>query len=114
MMISKKQTVYSILTSGLQLSFSVIVSGFNANMARMLRYLFLLPGDDTTEAKVSLKYSQNRMFLVAEALIPHYDVEAGVKITVTDSDSNANRMSRTSIDVTYRDIPVMNLLGQTW
>lgn len=50
---------------------------------------------------------------MAEAFIPHYDVEAGVKITVTDSDSNVNRMFGTSIDVTNRNIPVMNLLGQT-
>ena len=46
-------------------------------------------------------------------LIPQYNVEAGVMITVTDSHSNKDRMSGTSVDVTNRNIPVMNLLGQT-
>lgn len=79
----------------------------------MLRRFFLLPGDDSAEAKVSLKYSQSRKVLVAEVLVPHYDVEAGFKITVTDSDSDVSRMFGTSIDVTNRKVPVMNLLGQT-
>lgn len=78
-----------------------------------LRPFFHLPGDDSTEAKVAVKYSQSRKVLVAEALIPRYNVDAGIKITVADSDSNVNRMFGTSIDVTNRNIPVINLLGQT-
>lgn len=46
-------------------------------------------------------------------LVPHYNVEAGVKITVTDYDSNVNKMYGGTVDVTNRNVPLMTLLGQT-
>lgn len=76
--------------------------------------LFLLTGDDSTEAKASLKYSHSRKTLMVEVLVPHYDVETSIKITGTDSDSNINKsMYGTTIDVTNRNMPLMTLVGQT-
>lgn len=75
--------------------------------------LFLLPGDDSTEAKISLKYSHSKKSLVAEVLVPRYNVEAGVKITVTDYDSGGNKTYGATVDVTNRKVPLVTLLGQT-
>lgn len=77
----------------------------------MLRSFFLLAGDDSTEAKISVKHS--RKSVVVEVLIPHYDVEAGLKITITDCDSKENKMFETTIDVTNSNVPLMTLHAHT-
>nr|XP_046268549.1 apolipoprotein B-100 isoform X3 [Scatophagus argus] len=70
-------------------------------------------GDDSTEATVSLKYNRNRNILTTEVVIPDYDVEAGIKLAVTDSDVKGKKMHGITIDVTNRNIPQLTLLGRT-
>lgn len=55
----------------------------------------------------------SRKSFVAEVLIPHYDVEAGVKIRVMDCESKENKMFGTTIDVTNSNVPLMTLHAQT-
>lgn len=77
----------------------------------MLISFLLLAGDDSTEAKISVKHS--RKSVMAEVLIPHYDVEAGLKITVMDCDSKENKMFGTTIDVTNSNVSLMTLRALT-
>lgn len=77
----------------------------------MLISFFLLAGDDSTEAKISVKHS--RKSVMAEVLIPHYDVEAGLKITIMDCDSKENKTFGTTIDLTNSNVPLMTLRAQT-
>ncbi|XP_070776697.1 apolipoprotein B-100 [Enoplosus armatus] len=70
-------------------------------------------GDDSTEATASLKYNRNKNILTAEVVIPDYDVEAGIKLAVTDSDAKGKKMQGITIDVTNRNIPQLTLVGRT-
>lgn len=55
----------------------------------------------------------SRKSVVAEVLIPHYDVEAGLRITLTDCDSKENKLFGTTIDVTNSNVPLITLRAQT-
>ncbi|XP_051252201.1 apolipoprotein B-100 [Dicentrarchus labrax] len=70
-------------------------------------------GDDSTEATASLKYNRNKNILTTEVVIPNYDVEAGIKLAVTDSDAKGSKMRGITIDVTNRNIPQLTLVGRT-
>ncbi|XP_044022340.1 apolipoprotein B-100 isoform X2 [Siniperca chuatsi] len=70
-------------------------------------------GDDSTEATASLKYNRNKNILTTEVVIPDYDVEAGIKLAVTDSDAKGKKMQGITIDVTNRNIPHLTLVGCT-
>lgn len=50
---------------------------------------------------------------MAEAFIPHYGVEAGVKVAITDGHSRAAPTYGTTVELTSRNIPLMTLVGQT-
>lgn len=73
----------------------------------------LLIGDDSTEATASLKYNQNKNVFTTEVVIPDFDVEAGIKLSVTDSDAKGKKMHGITIDVTNRNIPQLTLVGHT-
>ncbi|XP_045919657.1 apolipoprotein B-100 [Micropterus dolomieu] len=70
-------------------------------------------GDDSTEATASLKYNRNKNILTTEVVIPNYDVEAGIKLAVTDSDAEGKKMKGITIDVTNRKIPQLTIVGRT-
>uniref|UniRef100_A0A3B4VIY8 Apolipoprotein B n=1 Tax=Seriola dumerili TaxID=41447 RepID=A0A3B4VIY8_SERDU len=70
-------------------------------------------GDNSTEATASLKYNHNKNILTAEVAIPDYDVEAGIKLALTDSDAKGKKMRGITIDVTNRNIPQLTLVGRT-
>ncbi|XP_040916458.1 apolipoprotein B-100 [Toxotes jaculatrix] len=70
-------------------------------------------GDDSTEATASVKYNRNKNIFTTEVVIPDYDVEAGIKLAVTDSDHKGKKMRGITIDVTNRNIPQLTLVGRT-
>ncbi|XP_027134523.1 apolipoprotein B-100 isoform X2 [Larimichthys crocea] len=70
-------------------------------------------GDDSSEVTISLKYNFNKNTLTSEVVIPNYDVEAGIKVAVTDSDAKGKKMRGITIDVTNRNIPQLTLIGRT-
>lgn len=70
-------------------------------------------GDDSTEVTATLKYNRNKDVLTADVAIPDYDVEAGIKLAVTDSDSKGKKMRGITIDVTNKNIPQLSLVGRT-
>ncbi|XP_059209033.1 apolipoprotein B-100 isoform X2 [Centropristis striata] len=70
-------------------------------------------GDDSSEATASLKYNRNKNTLTSELVIPDHNVEAGIKLAVTDSDAKGKKMKGITIDVTNRNIPQLTLVGRT-
>ncbi|XP_074517715.1 apolipoprotein B-100 isoform X1 [Sebastes fasciatus] len=70
-------------------------------------------GSDLSEVTASMKYNRNKNTLTTEVVIPDYDVEAGIKLAVTDSDAKGKKMRGITIDVTNRNIPQFTLVGHT-
>nr|XP_033967462.1 apolipoprotein B-100 isoform X2 [Pseudochaenichthys georgianus] len=70
-------------------------------------------GFDSLEATASLKYNRNKNTLTTEVVIPDYDVEAGIKLAVIESDARGKKMRGITIDVTNRNIPQLTLVGHT-
>ncbi|XP_073338944.1 apolipoprotein B-100 isoform X2 [Pagrus major] len=70
-------------------------------------------GDDSSEVSASLKYNHNKNIVTSEVVIPDYDVEAGIKLAVTDSDFKGKKMRGITIDVTNKNIPQLTLVGRT-
>uniref|UniRef100_A0A8D0D7V1 Apolipoprotein B n=1 Tax=Sander lucioperca TaxID=283035 RepID=A0A8D0D7V1_SANLU len=70
-------------------------------------------GYDSSEATVALRYNHNKSTLTAEVVIPDYNVEAGIKLAVTDSDAKGKKMRGITIDVTNRNIPQLTLVGHS-
>uniref|UniRef100_A0A8C2XEB4 Apolipoprotein B n=1 Tax=Cyclopterus lumpus TaxID=8103 RepID=A0A8C2XEB4_CYCLU len=70
-------------------------------------------GDDSSEVTASLKYNRNKNTLTTEVVIPDYNVEAGIKLAVTDSDTKGPRMRGITVDVTNKNIPQLTLVGHT-
>ncbi|XP_072221414.1 apolipoprotein B-100 [Leuresthes tenuis] len=69
-------------------------------------------GEESMEATASLKYNRNKNLISADVLIPDYDVEAGIKLAVTDGDSEGQKLRGVTIDVTNRNIPQLTLVSR--
>ncbi|XP_075304075.1 apolipoprotein B-100 [Odontesthes bonariensis] len=69
-------------------------------------------GEESMEATASLKYNRNKNAISADVLIPDYDVEAGIKLAVTDSDFKGQKMRGVTVDVTNKNIPQLTLVGR--
>ncbi len=58
-----------------------------------------------------MKYNRNKNILTTDLQIPDYDLEAGIKLAVTDSSAKGKKMHGITIDVTNKDIPQLSLVG---
>ncbi|XP_067336433.1 apolipoprotein B-100 [Channa argus] len=70
-------------------------------------------GDDSSEATATLKYNRNKKFFTTEVVIPDYDLEAGIKLSVTDIDAKGKKVHGITIDVTNRNVPQLTIAGHT-
>lgn len=77
------------------------------------KFVLLILGDEEMEATASLKYNRNKHTVVADVVIPDYDIEAGIKLALLDSDAKGKKMRGIMIDVTNRNIPQLTLVGHT-
>ncbi|KAM4625194.1 apolipoprotein B-100 [Polymixia lowei] len=68
---------------------------------------------ESAEVTASLKYNRNKNLLTTELVIPDYDVEAGIKLAVTDTNAKGKKMRGITIDVTNKNIPQLTLVGRT-
>ncbi|XP_056122383.1 apolipoprotein B-100 [Rhinichthys klamathensis goyatoka] len=66
---------------------------------------------EPTEATAVVKYNRNKNLLTTDLQIPDYDLEAGIKLAVTDSSAKGKKMRGITIDVTNKDIPQLSLVG---
>ncbi|XP_064809610.1 apolipoprotein B-100 isoform X1 [Oncorhynchus masou masou] len=69
-------------------------------------------GSEPTEATATLKYNRNKNILTTEVHVPDYDIEAGIKLAVTDSNVNGKKIRGITLDVTNHNIPQLSLVGR--
>ncbi|XP_052000861.1 apolipoprotein B-100 [Xyrauchen texanus] len=69
-------------------------------------------GADPAEATASVKYNRNKKILTTDLEIPDYDLEAGMKLAVTDSTGKGKKMHGFTIDVMNGNIPQLSLVGR--
>ena len=69
-----------------------------------------ISGAEPTEASATLKYNGNT--LDTEINIPDFDLEAGIKLAVTDSMVEGTKMRGITVDVTNKNIPQFTLIGR--
>ncbi|TRY59658.1 hypothetical protein DNTS_027400 [Danionella cerebrum] len=68
-------------------------------------------GAEPTEARAVVKYNRNKRILTTDFQIPDYDLEAGIKLAVTESIAKGKKMFGITVDVTNKDIPQLSLIG---
>ncbi|KAJ8356213.1 hypothetical protein SKAU_G00190070, partial [Synaphobranchus kaupii] len=64
-------------------------------------------GEKSTEAVGTIKYNRNRNMLTTDIQIPDYDLEAGIRLGVTDSSSKGKKIT---FDITNKNIPQLSLV----
>ncbi|XP_036398917.1 apolipoprotein B-100 isoform X2 [Megalops cyprinoides] len=69
-------------------------------------------GAEPSEATATLKYNRNRNTLTTDIQIPDCDLEAGIRLAVTDSNVKGKKMRAITIDVTNKNIPQLSLVGR--
>lgn len=77
----------------------------------LITLIFILTGDDSSEASAALKYNRLKNTVSAEVVIPDYDVEAGVKLVLTESGAE-RKMRGITVDITNKNIPQLTLVGR--
>lgn len=83
------------------------------NKVQSLKVTLKAEGDDSTGITASMKYHYNKNILTTEVVIPDHDVEAGIKLALTDSDTKGNKIRGITIDVTNKNIPQLTFVGRT-
>lgn len=72
-----------------------------------------LQGTESKEATATLKYNRNKNIFTTEVNIPDFDLEAGIKLALTDTNVKGKNMKGISIDITNKNIPQLTLVGRT-
>ncbi|XP_041660813.1 apolipoprotein B-100-like [Cheilinus undulatus] len=66
-------------------------------------------GTETTEATATMKYNRNRNVFTTQVQIPDFDVEAGVKIGMTDSSAKGKSII---FEISDKNGPQISLIGR--
>ncbi|XP_067273062.1 apolipoprotein B-100-like [Pseudorasbora parva] len=66
-------------------------------------------GNKPTEASATIKYNRNKNILTTGIAIPDYDIEAGIKVGVTDSIAKGKMIT---IDIVNKNIHQFSLIGR--
>ncbi|XP_066530178.1 apolipoprotein B-100 [Hoplias malabaricus] len=69
-------------------------------------------GTSPKTATATFKYNRNKNIFTGELQVPDYDVEAGVKVEVTDGSGKGKKMRGISIDVTNKKSVQLTLVGR--
>ncbi|XP_048831185.1 apolipoprotein B-100 [Brienomyrus brachyistius] len=70
-------------------------------------------GAESTEAVAIAKYNRNKNILTTDIQIPNYDVEAGIRLSVSESNMKGMKTQAVTIDVTNRKIPQLTIVGRS-
>lgn len=70
---------------------------------------FLDLGNQPTEARAIMKYNRNRNVFTTQIEIPDFDVEAGLKVGMTDSSAKGKTIT---IDISNKNVPQLSLIGR--
>lgn len=71
--------------------------------------LCLTLGAQPTEATVTMKFNRNRNVFSTQVQVPDFDVEAGVKVGMTDSSAKGRSIT---LEFTNKNIPQLSLTGR--
>lgn len=63
-------------------------------------------------ATATLKYNRSKKIFTSELQIPDFDVEAGIKLAVTDNTGKGKKMHGITIDVSNRKNVQLSLVGR--
>lgn len=74
-----------------------------------LRMILRAEGAEPSEAIATVRYNRNRNVLSSNLQIPDYDVEAGVRVGMTESSAKGRKFT---IDITNKNIPELSLIGR--
>lgn len=55
-----------------------------------------------------MKYNRNRNVFTTQIVIPNFDVEAGIKVGMTDSSSEGKSLL---IEISNKNVPQLSLIG---
>ncbi|XP_070781811.1 apolipoprotein B-100-like [Enoplosus armatus] len=66
-------------------------------------------GAQPTEATATMKYNRNRNVFTTQVQIPDFDVEAGVKVGMTDSSSKGKSIT---LEISNKNMPQLSLIGR--
>nr|XP_023690467.1 apolipoprotein B-100 [Paramormyrops kingsleyae] len=70
-------------------------------------------GAEPTEAVAIAKYNRNKNILTTDIQIPNYDVEAGIRLSVSESNMKGTKTQAVTIDVTNKKIPQLTIVGRS-
>ncbi|XP_028253196.1 apolipoprotein B-100-like [Parambassis ranga] len=79
------------------------------HMVDSLKMTLSAEGAQPTEATVTMKYNRNRNIFTTQVQIPDFDVEAGVKIGMTDSNSKGKSIT---LEISNKNVPQLSLIGR--
>ncbi|KAG1928722.1 apolipoprotein B-100 [Pimephales promelas] len=74
-----------------------------------LKMILQAEGEKPTEASATIKYNRNKNTLTTSIAIPDYDIEAGIKVGVTDSIAKGKKIT---IDISNKNIQQFSLIGR--
>lgn len=66
-------------------------------------------GAQPTEATVTMTYNRNRNVFSTQINIPDFDVEAGVKLGMTDSNARGKSIT---LEISNKNVPQLTLTGR--
>ncbi|KAM3861059.1 apolipoprotein B-100-like [Diretmus argenteus] len=66
-------------------------------------------GTEPTEATVTMKYNRNRNVFTTQVQIPDFDVEAGIRVGITDSSAKGKSIT---LEISNKNIPQLSLTGR--
>lgn len=72
-------------------------------------YFSVLTGAEPKEATATMKYNRNRNIFTTQLQIPDIDVEAGIKIGMTDSNVKGKSLT---IEFSNKNVPQLSLTGR--
>ncbi|KAF1376723.1 hypothetical protein PFLUV_G00214430 [Perca fluviatilis] len=66
-------------------------------------------GAQPTEATATMKYNRNRNVFTTQIQVPDFDVEAGVKVGLTDSSAKGKSIT---LEISNKNVPQLSLIGR--
>lgn len=85
---------------------TVFIYGYEGSSNRIP--FLLVSGAEPTEATAIFKYHRNTHVLTTDVQIPDFDIEAGVRLGITDDSTSGKGIM---IEITHKNIPQVSLIG---
>lgn len=97
----------------LQTSKALLIHGSIWNGFEVFWGFFCLPtGVDPTEARAVMKYNRQKNLVTADIEIPDYDVEAGVRMGITEGNTKGKGPHSITLDFVNKNIPQLSLVAR--